>query len=178
MCMTPLFLIIISSNITLSFSLFKTQYPSHSLLLSFCKFKKKKSYVGSKYMVKKSSTTMLGDSVLFMAMLVVQVCFAVINITSKLALESGVNPLIFVYRQENQAQDYTAYSVPDIFVFYDGARVSEKFPASYTSTALMCFMASIECGAIGLLVEHNTSMWSLQNPIWLVVFLFAVRFAY
>ncbi|KAF3453908.1 hypothetical protein FNV43_RR04349 [Rhamnella rubrinervis] len=53
------------------------------------------------------------------------------------------------------------------------ARLSEKFPAPYTSTALMCFMASIECGAIGLLVEHNISGWSLQNPMWLVASLFA-----
>ncbi|KAF3457459.1 hypothetical protein FNV43_RR02117 [Rhamnella rubrinervis] len=53
------------------------------------------------------------------------------------------------------------------------ARLSEKFPGPYASTALMCFMASIECGVIALLVEHNMSAWSLQNPVWLIVSLFA-----
>ncbi|KAL5537346.1 hypothetical protein UlMin_045735 [Ulmus minor] len=53
------------------------------------------------------------------------------------------------------------------------AGVSEKYPAPYTSTTLMCLMSSIQCGAIGLAVEHRMSAWSLRNPAYLVASLYA-----
>ncbi|KAM6578590.1 hypothetical protein CsatB_030427 [Cannabis sativa] len=53
------------------------------------------------------------------------------------------------------------------------AGLSEKFPAPYTTTTLMCSMASVECGAIGMIVEHNMSAWSLTKNIWLVASLYA-----
>lgn len=44
--------------------------------------------------------TKVGDCVPFMVMVFVQVCYAGMNITSKVALESGMNPLVLVaYRQ-------------------------------------------------------------------------------
>ncbi|KAM7274233.1 hypothetical protein ACFE04_028897 [Oxalis oulophora] len=55
------------------------------------------------------------------------------------------------------------------------ARMGEKFEAPYTSTALMCFMASIECLVIGLIAEHDHSFaaWSLKSPIRIVASLYA-----
>ncbi|KAJ0079268.1 hypothetical protein Patl1_23950 [Pistacia atlantica] len=47
-------------------------------------------------------------------------------------------------------------------------QMSKKFPAPYTSTTLMCFLGSIECGAIGLIAEHKLSAWSLSSPIYLI----------
>ncbi|KAA0035709.1 WAT1-related protein [Cucumis melo var. makuwa] len=54
------------------------------------------------------------------------------------------------------------------------ARVNEKFPAPYTSTALMTFMATIQCGAIAVGIEHKTlAAWSLKSSIRLVGALYA-----
>ncbi|XP_022159037.1 WAT1-related protein At1g09380-like [Momordica charantia] len=54
------------------------------------------------------------------------------------------------------------------------AKVNEKFPAPYTSTALMTFMATIQCGAIAIGVEHRTlAAWSLKSSIRLVGALYA-----
>lgn len=53
--------------------------------------------------------------------------------------------------------------------------MSEKFPAPYTSTTLMCLMASVECGGIGFAVEHNFSSWSLRDDTRLVASLYAVN---
>lgn len=54
--------------------------------------------------------------------------------------------------------------------------MNKIFPAPYTSTTLMCFMASIECGIIALFAKHDSSAWSLSNPMWLVASLYAVCF--
>ncbi|GAV66921.1 EamA domain-containing protein [Cephalotus follicularis] len=53
------------------------------------------------------------------------------------------------------------------------ARLSVTFPAPYTTTALMCFMATIECGIIGVSVEHKLSAWSLRSPIRIVASVYA-----
>ncbi|PRQ42448.1 putative EamA domain-containing protein [Rosa chinensis] len=53
------------------------------------------------------------------------------------------------------------------------ATVSDMFPAPYTSTTLMCFMASLECGLVAVIVEHNGHAWSLTNPMKLTASLFA-----
>ncbi|KAL6180290.1 hypothetical protein ACLB2K_046954 [Fragaria x ananassa] len=52
------------------------------------------------------------------------------------------------------------------------AKVSVMFPAPYTSTALMCFMASLECGLIAVCVEHNRHAWALTNPMRLTASLY------
>ncbi|KAG6588585.1 WAT1-related protein, partial [Cucurbita argyrosperma subsp. sororia] len=55
------------------------------------------------------------------------------------------------------------------------ARVNSQFPAPYTSTAIMTFMATIQCGAIAVGIEHNTAAaWSLKSPIRLVGALYAL----
>ena len=48
--------------------------------------------------------------------------------------------------------------------------MSEKYPAPYTSTTLMCLMSSIQYGAIGLAVEHRMSAFgpSIIRPILLL----------
>ncbi|XP_028117957.1 WAT1-related protein At1g09380-like [Camellia sinensis] len=44
------------------------------------------------------------------------------------------------------------------------ARMSEKYTASCTISALICIMASIECGIIGLCADRNISARSLSLP--------------
>ncbi|KAI8020716.1 WAT1-related protein [Camellia lanceoleosa] len=44
------------------------------------------------------------------------------------------------------------------------ARMSEKYAAPSTISALICLMASIECGIIGLCANRNISAWSLSPP--------------
>ncbi|KAL7237698.1 hypothetical protein ACSBR2_003912 [Camellia fascicularis] len=44
------------------------------------------------------------------------------------------------------------------------ARMSEKYAAPYTTSALICLMASIECGIIGLCADRDISAWSLSPP--------------
>ncbi|KAJ4829942.1 hypothetical protein Tsubulata_045443, partial [Turnera subulata] len=53
------------------------------------------------------------------------------------------------------------------------AKVSDLYPAHYTSTLLMCFMGSIQCAVIGACVNHHNSDWSLNSPIRLVASLYA-----
>ncbi|KAJ4845878.1 hypothetical protein Tsubulata_015947 [Turnera subulata] len=52
-------------------------------------------------------------------------------------------------------------------------RVSEKFPAPYTSTLLMCFMGSIQCVVIGAGVNHRASDWALNSGLRLVATIYA-----
>lgn len=52
--------------------------------------------------------------------------------------------------------------------------MSETFAAPYTSTLLMCFMGSIECGAIALISDHKLSDWSLSSPLRLISAIYAV----
>ncbi|WKA02635.1 hypothetical protein VitviT2T_020797 [Vitis vinifera] len=52
-------------------------------------------------------------------------------------------------------------------------RMCVKFAAPYTSSTLMCFMASIECGVIGLFVDHQPSAWSLNDSIRLIAALYS-----
>ncbi|KAB1224064.1 hypothetical protein CJ030_MR2G006159 [Morella rubra] len=53
------------------------------------------------------------------------------------------------------------------------ARMSESFPAPYTSTTLICAMASIECGLIAIIAKHDISAWSLRDPMRIIVALYA-----
>ncbi|XP_004302299.1 PREDICTED: WAT1-related protein At1g09380 [Fragaria vesca subsp. vesca] len=53
------------------------------------------------------------------------------------------------------------------------AKVSDSFPAPYTSTTLMCLMASLECGLIAVSVEHNAQAWALTNPMKLTAGLYS-----
>lgn len=52
--------------------------------------------------------------------------------------------------------------------------MSESFPAPYTSTTLICAMASIECGLIAIIAKHDISAWSLRDPMRIIVALYAV----
>ncbi|GLT38549.1 hypothetical protein SLA2020_127920 [Shorea laevis] len=51
-------------------------------------------------------------------------------------------------------------------------RLGKKFPKPCTTTAVMCFMASIECTVIGFIFEHKISEWSLRSGIRLVASLY------
>ncbi|XP_043725956.1 WAT1-related protein At1g09380-like [Telopea speciosissima] len=52
------------------------------------------------------------------------------------------------------------------------AKVSKGFAAPYSSTALMSFMASIQCGVIAVCVEHSISGWSLKSNVRLIAALY------
>ncbi|WOH14243.1 hypothetical protein DCAR_0933760 [Daucus carota subsp. sativus] len=45
------------------------------------------------------------------------------------------------------------------------AKMSSTYPAPYSSSALMCLMASFQCVIIGLVSDHHISSWSLNPPI-------------
>ncbi|KAL7214876.1 hypothetical protein ACSBR1_027121 [Camellia fascicularis] len=45
------------------------------------------------------------------------------------------------------------------------ARMSEKYAAPYTTSTLICLMASVQCGIIGFCANHNISAWSLTPGI-------------
>ncbi|KAK9735749.1 hypothetical protein RND81_04G224800 [Saponaria officinalis] len=53
------------------------------------------------------------------------------------------------------------------------AKMSENFQAPYTSSALLCFMASFQCGALAAFNNHNISDWSLTSRIRLVSSVYA-----
>ncbi|XP_061371977.1 WAT1-related protein At1g09380-like [Gastrolobium bilobum] len=53
------------------------------------------------------------------------------------------------------------------------ADISKKFPAPYTSTFYMCFLASFQCVVIALCFEHRASEWSLYNAMRLTSSLYA-----
>ncbi|KAK7278041.1 hypothetical protein RJT34_23063 [Clitoria ternatea] len=53
------------------------------------------------------------------------------------------------------------------------ADMSKSFPFPYTSSLYMCFLASIQCVAIALCVEHKVSAWSLLSPIRLTSTIYA-----
>ncbi|XWS64428.1 hypothetical protein CRYUN_Cryun05aG0003100 [Craigia yunnanensis] len=52
-------------------------------------------------------------------------------------------------------------------------QTSKNFPAPYTCTTLMCFMASIECTIIGVFSDHKVSAWSLSSNMRLIAALYA-----
>ncbi|GMI84428.1 Usually multiple acids move in and out Transporters 25 [Hibiscus trionum] len=52
-------------------------------------------------------------------------------------------------------------------------QTSKNFPAPYTCTTIMCFMASIECTIIGVFSDHKPSAWSLSSPMRLIAALYA-----
>ncbi|GAB2211649.1 hypothetical protein Droror1_Dr00024974 [Drosera rotundifolia] len=53
------------------------------------------------------------------------------------------------------------------------AKMGEKFSAPYTTTALMCFMATIECVVVAACSQHKASQWSLASRIKLVASLYS-----
>ncbi|KAI3407367.1 WAT1-related protein [Psidium guajava] len=53
------------------------------------------------------------------------------------------------------------------------AKLSPKFPAPYTTTTLMCLMASIECSIVGATNEHNVAAWSLGYGIRFIAVFYA-----
>ncbi|RXI01714.1 hypothetical protein DVH24_015063 [Malus domestica] len=59
------------------------------------------------------------------------------------------------------------------FWFIIQARVGESFPAPYTSTTLMCLMASFECGIIAVIADHKVASWWLKDPTRLIASLYA-----
>ncbi|KAK4427576.1 WAT1-related protein [Sesamum alatum] len=52
-------------------------------------------------------------------------------------------------------------------------RVSQKYAAPYSSSALMCIMASIQCVIVGFSFDHNLSAWSLSPSIRIVSSVYA-----
>ncbi|XP_027109725.1 WAT1-related protein At1g09380 [Coffea arabica] len=53
------------------------------------------------------------------------------------------------------------------------ARVGKMYAAPYSSSALTCFMASIQCAIIGFCFDHHLSAWSLYPAIRAVSSIYA-----
>ncbi|CAO2832511.1 unnamed protein product [Amaranthus hypochondriacus] len=53
------------------------------------------------------------------------------------------------------------------------AKLSENFEAPYTSSALMCFMATIQCVFIAACTNNKVSDWSLSSRIRMVASIYA-----
>ncbi|KAK7284442.1 hypothetical protein RJT34_19188 [Clitoria ternatea] len=53
------------------------------------------------------------------------------------------------------------------------ADISKNFPAPYTSTGYMCFLATFQCIIIALCFDHSASAWSLHNTLRLSSALYA-----
>ncbi|GKV52163.1 hypothetical protein SLEP1_g58754 [Rubroshorea leprosula] len=51
-------------------------------------------------------------------------------------------------------------------------QLGNEFKAPYTTNAVMCFMASIECTVIGFISEHRISAWSLSPSVRLFASLY------
>ncbi|XP_020211097.1 WAT1-related protein At1g09380 [Cajanus cajan] len=51
--------------------------------------------------------------------------------------------------------------------------LSDRYPAPYTSTSLMCLLASFQCVIIALCFDHSASGWSLHNAMRLSSALYA-----
>ncbi|KAK6159786.1 hypothetical protein DH2020_003167 [Rehmannia glutinosa] len=47
-------------------------------------------------------------------------------------------------------------------------RVSQKYGSPYSSSALMCLMASVQCVIVGFSFDHSLSAWSLHSTIRIV----------
>ncbi|KAL3515905.1 hypothetical protein ACH5RR_022807 [Cinchona calisaya] len=53
------------------------------------------------------------------------------------------------------------------------ARVGKMYAAPYSSSALTCFMASIQCVIVGFCFDHDLNTWSLYPPIRAVSSIYA-----
>ncbi|KAG8369043.1 hypothetical protein BUALT_Bualt15G0109300 [Buddleja alternifolia] len=53
------------------------------------------------------------------------------------------------------------------------AKVSQKYGAPYSSSALMCLMGSIQCVIIGFCFDHNLAAWSLFPSIRIISSIYA-----
>ncbi|RDX92845.1 WAT1-related protein, partial [Mucuna pruriens] len=51
--------------------------------------------------------------------------------------------------------------------------ISKKFPAPYTSTTLMCFLASFQCMLIAVCFDHSATAWSLHQAMRVSAALYA-----
>ncbi|CAI9768900.1 unnamed protein product [Fraxinus pennsylvanica] len=47
-------------------------------------------------------------------------------------------------------------------------RVCQQYGAPYSSSAIMCIMASVQCVIVAIGFDHNLSAWSLSQPIRVV----------
>lgn len=55
--------------------------------------------------------------------------------------------------------------------------MSATFSAPYTTTTLVCLMASVECALVGVCIRHDASAWSLGFGIRLIAAIYAVSFS-
>ncbi|KAL2469057.1 WAT1-related protein [Forsythia ovata] len=53
------------------------------------------------------------------------------------------------------------------------ARVRNEYGAPYSSLAIMCTMASVQCVIVAYCFDHNLSAWSLNHPIRIISTLYA-----
>ncbi|KAF5200202.1 Wat1-related protein [Thalictrum thalictroides] len=85
-------------------------------------------------------------------------------------------------RQRNSSNEENTFLGPLLIVgscvawagwFIVQTKMSKAFAAPYTSSALMCFMASIECFIIGAFEEQHIKQWSLASNIRLIASIYS-----
>lgn len=54
-------------------------------------------------------------------------------------------------------------------------RVCQQYGAPYSSTTIMCLMASVQCVIVAFGFDHNLAAWSLSQPIRVVSVIYSVR---
>ncbi|KAF7851095.1 hypothetical protein BT93_L4556 [Corymbia citriodora subsp. variegata] len=85
----------------------------------------------------------------------------------------------YAEKMTNKRSTYKSHSILGPFLLFCSvcsaalwfiiqAKLSVKFPAPYTSTTLMCLMASIQCLIVGVATECNIIAWSLRSRIRLI----------
>ncbi|KAG8389923.1 hypothetical protein BUALT_Bualt01G0029400 [Buddleja alternifolia] len=141
---------------------------------------------------------MEGDFLPFLVMAMVQLGYAGLNITSKLTMDSGMHPFVFVaYRQifatvalvpfayffkRKTRPKMTISTFFEIFlcsifgsVLFSlfQTRVSQRYEAPYSSSALMCLMGCIECVIVCFCFNHDLLARSLKPAIRIVSSVYA-----
>ncbi|KAL5698219.1 hypothetical protein ACHQM5_029286 [Ranunculus cassubicifolius] len=85
-------------------------------------------------------------------------------------------------RQRNSSNEESTFLGPLLVVgsciawagwFIIQTKMSKAFAAPYTSSALMCLMASFECAIIGMFEEPNIKEWSLASNIRLIASIYS-----
>lgn len=55
-------------------------------------------------------------------------------------------------------------------------RLTKKYPAIYSSTALMFFISTLQGGALTAAMERHVSLWILTSKLEIITVLYAVRY--
>lgn len=116
---------------------------------------------------------LIGSALVWSVWFIIQVSIVIINHLNYYNIYFST-VLSFLSRSKG----YVKLNVYAWFVLSFQADISKSYPAPYTSSFYMCFMASIQCVAIALCREHRLSDWALHNHMRLISALYAVYYMF